>query len=386
MILGINASRARSGGAKAHLIGILTEGDPARYGFREVHVWSYPELLNVLPDRPWLIKHSPAELTGSIFRQVWWERFSLPKELRAIDCSILFNVDAGSVCRFSPVVTMSQDMLAYEPGEMSRYGLSKAYIRLILLRFIQARSMKRSDGVIFLTNYASRIIQGVTGKLQHLSVIPHGVGEVYRQTISSGEWPDVRGRTIRCLYVSNAAMYKHQWVVVRAIGELRKCGYNVSLLLAGGGAGKAQRMLDDAINQIDPLREFIDTIGFVPHDKLPGLLTKADIFVFASSCENMPNTLLEGMASGLPIACSNRGPMPEVLADGGVYFDPEDAISIADAVKQIIDDSTLRATIVQRVKKLSDKYSWSRCASETFSFMVESYENWIIKKKFSFKQ
>ena len=35
----------------------------------------------------------------------------------------------------------------------------------------------------------------------------------------------------------------------------------------------------------------------------------------------MPNTLVEAMASGLPIACSDRGPMPEVLGDGGVLFD-----------------------------------------------------------------
>ena len=50
---------------------------------------------------------------------------------------------------------------------------------------------------------------------------------------------------------------------------------------------------------------------------MPEYLSKSNIFIFASSCENMPITLIEGMASGLPIACSDRGPMPEVLQDGG---------------------------------------------------------------------
>ena len=79
-------------------------------------------------------------------------------------------------------------------------------------------------------------------------------------------------------------------------------------------------------------------LGFVPHDDLPSLLAGADLFVFASSCENMPNTLVEAMAIGLPIACSDRGPMPEVLRDGGVYFDPENPESIAAAIETLIRD------------------------------------------------
>lgn len=102
-------------------------------------------------------------------------------------------------------------------------------------------------------------------------------------------------------------------------------------------------------------------------------LAEADLFIFASSCENMPNTLLEAMAVGLPIACSNRGPMPEVLDDGGVYFDPEDAVSIANSVEQLIKDPDLRAKIARRASQLSEQYSWSRCAEETWKFICETY-------------
>jgi glycosyltransferase involved in cell wall biosynthesis len=101
------------------------------------------------------------------------------------------------------------------------------------------------------------------------------------------------------------------------------------------------------------------------------LLANADVFVFASSCENMPNTLVEAMAVGLPIACSNRGPMPEVLEDGGVYFDPEAPHSIADALERIITNADLRTQVATRAQQLSRQYSWSRCTSETFAFLAD---------------
>jgi glycosyltransferase involved in cell wall biosynthesis len=176
--------------------------------------------------------------------------------------------------------------------------------------------MKRADGVIFLTNYAARIIQRATGKLRNFSVIPHGVGEEFKQTTHFGAWAEEPDRIIRCLYVSNTEMYKHQWVVVRAIGKLRRRGHNVSLLLAGGGSGREQRLLDEELFRTDQQGDCIESIGFVQHENMPILLSKADLFIFASSCENMPITLLEAMASGLPIACSDRGPMPEILEDG----------------------------------------------------------------------
>ena len=89
----------------------------------------------------------------------------------------------------------------------------------------------------------------------------------------------------------------------------------------------------------------------------------------------MPNTLVEAMAVGLPIACSNRGPMPEVLGDGGIYFDPEDADSIGVAVEKIITNEDLRLAIARRAKVLAEQYSWSRCAAETWDFLRDVAES-----------
>jgi len=373
-IFGINASRARSGGAIAHLVGILKEVDPSVFNISEVHVWSYAGLLDAIPKVQWIVKHQPPELERTIFHQLWWERFSLPVELRKARCSLLLNVDAGSVCRFRPAVTMSRDMLSYEPGEINRYGISKARLRLIALRYVQNASLKAADGTVFLTRYAASVIRQSCGSISDIVYIPHGVGEEFQTIKSERNWPQTGGQPIRCLYISNTAPYKHQWNVVRAVAQLRLRGFDVQIELVGGGNGKAQARLAAQIAESDPYREFVFQRGFVPQHTLPGYLSRADLFVFASSCENMPNTLVEAMAAGLPIVCSNRGPMPEVLEDGGVYFDPENPYSIADAIEDIINDAPKRSMLAARAKELSSKYSWSRCAYETFSFMIQTEE------------
>lgn len=59
--------------------------------------------------------------------------------------------------------------------------------------------------------------------------------------------------------------------------------------------------------------------------------------------------------------------MPEVLEDGGVYFDPEDATSIEAALKRLLDDERLRSRVAERAKELATRYSWERCADDTWA-------------------
>jgi glycosyltransferase involved in cell wall biosynthesis len=379
IIIGIDASRNRSGGAKAHLIGLLAHGNPLEHGIYQVHLWAYKALLDSVPDQPWLVKHSPSALEKSLIHQVLWQIFQLPAEARDADCDIMLNTDAGTMSSVRPSVTMSRDMLSYEPGEIERYGLSKARLRLVLLRYIQNHSLRRSDGTIFLTNHAAKVIQQSCGTLSHVRIIPHGVGQNFQELIHALPWPDNGERPIRLLYISNAAWYKHQWIVIRAVEQLRDEGINVFLTLVGGGSGPAQDRLRQQMATSDPRSEFVTQREFVPHADLPGYLAEADIFVFASSCENMPNTLLEAMAAGLPIACSRRGPMPDVLEDAGEYFDPEVPESIARALRKLIKDSDLRQKLAHRAKTLAVCYSWERCARETWSFIEETYNNSMSK-------
>ncbi|WP_411812267.1 glycosyltransferase [Chryseobacterium scophthalmum] len=371
MKIGIDASRNRSGGAKAHIIGIINDFDESflENGIEEIHIWSFPELLAQLPNKTWLIKHTPDELNKSIIHQLWWQYKKLPIEAKNQNIDILLNTDAGTVCRFKPSVTMSRDMLSYEKGEMKRFGFSKQRIRLELLKLVQNNSLKKSTAAIFLTQYASKVIQQSSGKISNVKIIPHGVSNNFRVLTNNGFWNEEK-KEIKCIYVSNVELYKHQWNVALAIQNIKNKGYNISIDFIGGGAGKAQLKFDKTIKTINN-NEYLVQHDFVVHSKLPQLIQEKDIFIFASSCENMPNTLIEGMSSGLPIACSNRGPMPEVLQDGGVYFNPENVEEIENAIMNIITNSIDRMRISKRALKLSDFYSWKRCSKETFEYLIE---------------
>jgi glycosyltransferase involved in cell wall biosynthesis len=81
------------------------------------------------------------------------------------------------------------------------------------------------------------------------------------------------------------------------------------------------------------------------------------------------------MAFGLPICSSKRGPMPEILRDGGLYFDPENPESIAASIRTIVDSLELRKVLSQRSKAYSEEFSWKRTSELTFSFLVETFMN-----------
>ena len=375
MIIGIDASRNRSGGAFAHMVGLITEVIPEQYGVKEIHLWSHKKLLDEIPDRPWLIKHNPIYLEKNIFKQLFWQRFVFKRELELNNCELVFNTTASSLGKFQPNVTLSQDMLPFEPGEMQRYKLGLGRLRLIFLKNTYIRALRYSTAVIFLTRYASKMIQQITGPLSISKVIPHGVNDGFRNIQLTRKWSEEPIGEIRCIYVSSAAPYKHQWHVVRAIKLLRTQGISISLALVGGGDGGPQRRLDEEIRLSDRDNDFVTQHPFIHIDDIPNLLSDSDLFIFASSCENMPVTLIEGMASGLPIACSNRGPMPEVLGNGGVFFDPEDPESIADAIKLLIKDPKLRKECIEISYEIASEYLWSTNARKTFEFLVETIKN-----------
>lgn len=365
----IDASRNRSGGTKAHLIGILNAVSPLDHGINEIHLWSYKELLDQIPDYPWLVKHCPPALNFGLVRQVWWQLTQFSSEIKASGCHVLLSTDAGTVCHYDPDVVMSRDMLSFENGEMQRYPLfTFSRFRLLLLKWMQIRSLKRARGALFLTQYAADVIQKFSGQLRQYRVIPHGVSDDFRRCEPVTKLAD-ENMPIRCTYVSNADLYKHQWNVIEAISKLRQSGHNISLDLVGAGSGSAVGMVQEAIQKFDPQHNFVSIYPNQQHEMIVEYLKETDIFIFASSCENMPNTLVEAMAAGLPITCSDRGPMPEVLGTAGVYFNPENPQSIASAISLIIGDASLRQELANSAAKRAELYSWRRCAKETWDYL-----------------
>jgi len=374
MRLGIDASNLRTGGGVTHLVEVLRVSDPPAHGFSQVVVWGGQALLGRIEPRPWLVKSRHALLERGLPFRTFWQRFKLSGLARTTGCDVVFVPGGAYAGSFHPVVTMSQNMLPFEWRELRRYGCSFIGFRLMLLRWIHAYSFRRADGLVFLTRYASeavmRVIQARQGRT---TIVPHGVGDAFVAAPREQQGIEAYSpeRPFRFVYVSIVDFYKHQWHAAEAIAKLRKDGLPVVLDLVGPAYPPALRRLKSALARLDAAGIFIRYAGLAPHGELPAVYRNADACLFASSCESMPNILLEGMASGLPIASSDRGPMPEVLGDAGVFFDPENPESIAAAARSLVFSPQLRAKLARAAFERAQAFSWRRCADSTLAFLAE---------------
>jgi len=244
------------------LIGILNVDQIDAYGIGEVHLWAYKELLDKIPNKPWLTKHHPLVTEQSIFKQMYWQATQLAEEIKAAGCEILFSADATTLCRFKPMAVLNQNMLPYEKEGVGMFGFSVERLRQHFLLGIQKRAFRYADASIFLTQYAAARIQLHTGPLRQYTCIPHGVGIEFKQAAAMRKWPENEARAISCLYVSPIYEYKHQWVVVRAIKKLRDQGFNISLTLVGGGGQRARKILAQQIAISDPDHVFVNVMDF----------------------------------------------------------------------------------------------------------------------------
>ncbi len=370
--VGIDASNLRRGGGVTHLIEILRAADPIAQGVSKVVVFGGSSTLSQIENRPWLIKRALPALDGGLISRLFWQCFTLTSMLNKENCSILFVPGGSFSSSFRPVVTMSRNLLPFETVEMNRYGLSMMGLKLRLLRFGQTRSLRAADGVIFLTAYAKSAVTRVTGRLKGVVThISHGLDARFLRAPkvqkSIAEYGS--GNPYQLLYVSIIDQYKHQWCVVEAAALLRKKGLCLTLNLVGPAYAPALETLKQSMATHDPESAWIHYHGAVNYQELHHIYAQADLGVFASSCENMPNILLETMAAGLPIAASNKGPMPEVLGDAGVYFDPTNPAEIAHALETLIHSPELRMHNAAKSYARVQQFSWQRCAKETFAFL-----------------
>ncbi|PNK02973.1 hypothetical protein CEP10_06030 [Cylindrospermopsis raciborskii S07] len=316
LVIGIDATSLRRGGGVTHLIELLSAIEPIKHGISSVIVWGGSKTLASLSEKPWLKKINPPELNQGIFSRTLWQSLQLSKSARQLGCDLLFVPGGSYFGSFHPVVTMSRNLLPFDLREMERYGWSLTRLKILLLRQLQSQSFRNADGVIFLTKYAKERVTQTTGFLKgKTTIIPHGLNPRFRYSVKP-QMPILEynpENPYRILYVSIVNVYKHQWNVVEAVSRLRHSGLPLELDLVGPAYAPSLVQLRKTLDECDPRSDWCHYHGSIPYEDIHEFYNKADLGVFASSCENMPNILLEKMAAGLPIACSHRGPMPEVL-------------------------------------------------------------------------
>jgi glycosyltransferase involved in cell wall biosynthesis len=103
---------------------------------------------------------------------------------------------------------------------------------------------------------------------------------------------------------------------------------------------------------------------------LEGLYAIATCATFPSLYEGFGLPVLEAMARGVPVACSDRSSLPEVAGDAALLFDPEDVGVIRSSLERLLGDGALRERLREAGRAQAARFSWERTARET----VASYE------------
>jgi len=374
MRLGIDASNLRSGGSITHIAELIRWGDPEAHGIAKVTLWGAAITLERVPERPWLDRVHVPQLERPLPMRVAWQLFKRPALARAA-CDVLFTPAATPPGGFHPLVSMSQLTLPFDARERRRYGFSADHARLLILRYVIGSSFRQADAVIFLTDFAKETIGRLVdhGIDARSVVIPHGVSTYFqappRPALPLDAYSVVN--PFRFVYVSDQHPYKHQATVAEAVLRMRRAKMPIELDLIGSPViPSVARELQKTLARHPAERDAVRIMNSVPHSALPEFYREAGAFVFASTCENLPVTLLEAMASGLPIVASDARPMPDIIGDAGTYFDAEDVASIEAALRRVAEDRELRERSAALAYERAAAYSWKKCADATFALLA----------------
>ena len=376
--IGIDATSIVDGGGLTHLKE-LVENYQKQKSTHKIIIYASKKVLDQLPNSSNFSKQSFSFLNKSRKYRIFFQIFLFDKILKS-ECDIFLSVTGDYIGDFRPYIAMSQNMMLYEREFWREIKSIKEKSKFYFNFKRQKKCFKNAEGIIFLSQYAKDYIsRSLKIENKNTSIIHHGISPKFlNQKFNLKSIKDYSmNNPFRFLYVSTVHVYKNQWNVVEAISKLRQKGYPVALTLIGNVIYKPSGdRLTKVINQLDPDNQFINHILKIPHDQIADKYSNHDGIIFASTCENMPNILLESMASGKPIACSNKQPMPEFLKDGGFYFNAKSVNSIFETLENLLNSlkkfKKLNKLNIQELKK----YNWEETSTKTIDFIEKSYLNY----------
>ncbi|HUP38580.1 MAG TPA: glycosyltransferase family 1 protein [Vicinamibacterales bacterium] len=117
--------------------------------------------------------------------------------------------------------------------------------------------------------------------------------------------------------------------------------------------------------------------GYVTSGDREALFKGAQIFVLPSFDEGFGIPALEAMSAGVPVVVSNRGALPEVVGDAGMFIDPDDVESVTAALDRMLGDADLRATCIHRGLERARNFSWTQTARD----VRRAYEDALLARR-----
>ncbi len=153
--------------------------------------------------------------------------------------------------------------------------------------------------------------------------------------------------------------HKNHLNLIRALQLLRDQSGLGPELVCTGSAKEAQPEIQAIIDQ-SRMNKQVHLLGFVTTKELSILYRNAAGLVFPSMFEGFGLPVLEAMACGCPVLCSQVAALPEVGGDNALYFDPRDPGDIAQVIQQLLEDSTLRNNLIEKGVRHAQTFSWRR--------------------------
>lgn len=198
--------------------------------------------------------------------------------------------------------------------------------------------------------------------------VPNGVGEEF-----FADRNYVLRSPLRLLYVGTWLDRKGVFYLAESFGLLARENSSVSLTVAGcsNSEGEVKSSFAPAI------RDRVSVVPFVRRSEMPSVYASHDIFVFPSLVEGMPLTLLEAMASGMPVVTTASSGMRDVVEDGfnGLLVPPANISELVAAIRKLCGNAEIRCRLGHEAQNTMRRYTWPRFAEQLEQILVLAVEN-----------
>lgn len=270
--------------------------------------------------------------------------------------SVLRNI------RGAKLVVTVHDMIPETFPEM--FDVTSAYGRFVTKRWIDGKRMlcERADSILAVSEQTKRDVVAFYG------IDPSRVTVTYlgvdNKLTGGADRPVPDGFPARYfLYVGTRNMYKNFPLLVEACAPLVAADSSLGIVCVGGGALSADEQALLAKHGIAGRVVQRD----VRDDELASCYAHALALVFPSRYEGFGIPILEAFACGTPAVLAKASCFPEIGGDAALYFDPDDAAGLREQLRRVIDDETLRASLVERGRARASAFTWEATAAKTLA-------------------
>lgn len=249
-------------------------------------------------------------------------------------------------------------------------------IALTILAREQAKTNLNYDYAICASHSLRNQLLGADVPLKNTTVIYPGIDLEPFVGLKRSTMSVQRRKSLSLLYAGTLAPHKGVHTAIESISYLARDepGRDISLTIAGSGHPSYEEQLRQLVTEKD-LDNSVRFLGRVPRHEMPYLLSQFDALLFPSIWEEpFARIVLESMAAGLAVIGTRRGGTKEILVDRvtGLTFEPNDAASLANQIKQIASNPRLHSRVVQNAKrKVVQDFGIERMVEEIEAYLLD---------------